>query len=265
MRPTILKTSMLMLIMGLLSMSASAQGSLIRRIQDRTEQKVVDEIFRDNRQQNQNQDTGNTNNPGEQQGTNGTQNRRGTGLNQQAPDVLASINEASTAMNSKNYIQAKTAVRNALWGVELEVGKKVLESLPTSVSGLNHVQAEDRVSSAGANFIGLMIERMYRGNQDREVKATIGNDSALLGLAGYYMLDGRYMQSTDETNQKQVQYQGQRANIRYTDSEGYTLSVPFGQSSVFVITGVNFDNETQFMQAANTFNIETIKKGLGEQ
>jgi len=265
MRSIVLKTALFIFIMGMVTINVSAQGSLIRRVKEKTEQKIVDEIFKDNSQQNQNQDTGTTNAPSGQQGSSGAQNRRGTGLDQQAPDVLASINEAETAFKSASYIQSKSSVRNALWGIELEIGNKVLESLPQSVRNLNYVQSEDRVSSAGANFIGLMIERLYQGNNDMEIKATIGNDAVLMGIAGYYMVDGRYMQSTDETNQKQIQYQEHRANIRYSDHEGYTLSIPFGQSSVFVITGVNFDNEAQFMQAANSFNLSTVKKELGEQ
>jgi hypothetical protein len=43
------------------------------------------------------------------------------------------------------------------------------------------------------------------------------------------------------------------------------LSVPLGQSSLIVWEAVNFATEQEVMAAANTFDIEGIKKMLGEQ
>jgi len=78
------------------------------------------------------------------------------------------------------------------------------------------------------------------------------------------MMGDLYKSSSDETNQKTIRFQDHRAKIEYNDSEGYKLNVPFGQSSVFVLQGVNFDSEEHFMRAADNFDIETIKKELGE-
>jgi hypothetical protein len=178
---------------------------------------------------------------------------------------LANISQAENHFDAANYRQAKASVRNALWGVELEIGNKVLDDLPTSVEGLDKVAGEDKVSSTGVGFVGLVIERVYRGGDDQQVKATIGNDSALLGLAGYYMADGVYMQSTDQPDQKQIQFQNHNAVIRYDDYDGYTMSISFGQSSVMVINAMNFETESQFMTAANIFDINKIKTQLGEK
>jgi hypothetical protein len=256
MKSTLTKIIMLLFVLALFTAHAHAQGSLIRRVQDRTEQKIVKEVFGDQEKQQQNQ---NNNEPANQ-----AQNRRGGGLSQNVPDVLENIKQANDSYTAANYIQAKTAARNALWGIELEIGKKVLQTLPPSVEGLACNQSDDRVTSTGIGFAGLVIERIYNGREDMQLKATIGNDAALLGLAGFYMMGETY-QTSDQQNHKQIQYKGQRATIKYDEYEGYTLGVPFGQSSVFVINGVNFSNETQFMTAANTFDLDKIKKELGEQ
>jgi hypothetical protein len=263
MKSMMIKTCILTMVCTMIAISVHAQGRLIRRIQEKTEQKIVNEIFGEP-SQNQNQQQQGADNQGSDD-SGGVQNRRGTGLSQEAPDVQKNIREAGDAYQASNYTLAKSSVRNALWGVELEIGKKVLQSLPTAVSGLGYLEREDKVSSAGIGFVGLIIERIYQGKEDMQVKATVGNDSALLGIAGFYMVDGTYMQSTDQPDQKQIQFKEHRAVIRYDDYDGYTLSVPFGQSSVFVVNGVNFESESQFMAAANSFDINTIKKELGEQ
>jgi hypothetical protein len=260
MKPILKKIVALMFVMCLFTTHLLAQGSLIRRVQERTEQKIVKEIFGDQDKQNQQEQNRNQGNePG-----NNVQNRRGTGLSQSAPDVLASIRKANESITASSYVQAKAAARDALWGIELEIGKKVLESMPRSVEGLTYSEGEDRVTSTGIGFAGLVIERVYNGKDDMQMKATIGNDSALLGLAGFYMIGDTY-QSSDQPNQKSVQFKDQRAMIRYDEYEGYTLSIPFGQSSVFLVKGVNFDNETQFMTVANNFDLARIKRELGEQ
>jgi len=265
MKSMMIKTCILSLVCTVIAINLHAQGRVIRRLQEKTEQKIINEIFGEPSQnQQQEQQTQGTDNRGSNEAT-GVQNRRGTGLSQEAPDVQKNIRDAGEAYQASNYTLAKSSVRNALWGVELEIGKKVIESLPKTVSGLEYLKPEDKVSSAGVGFVGLIIERIYQGKDDMQVKATIGNDSALLGIAGFYMVEGAYMQSTDQPDQKNIQFKDHRAVIRYNDYDGYTLSVPFGQSSVFVVNGVNFDSESQFMAAANNFDINTIKKELGEQ
>jgi hypothetical protein len=59
--------------------------------------------------------------------------------------------------------------------------------------------------------------------------------------------------------------QGNKAIISYDESKGYTLIVPIGQSSMVVWECINFANEDQVMNTANAFNIDNIKKSLGEK
>jgi hypothetical protein len=243
-----------------ISTIAEAQGSLMRRLQEKTEQKIIEEIFKEP-EKGETPDNRTTSPDRSPQ----TRNQRGGGLTQEVPDVAKSITEADVAFNAGKFVDSRSSVRNALWGVELEIGQNVLKALPQKVERLDYDVNDDRVSSTGIGFVGLIIERTYRGNNDMEIRASVGNDSAILGLAGLYMTEGLYMQSTDQTNQKQIRFQDHRATIQYADYEGYTLSVPFGQSSLFVVKGVNFDSESHFITAANNFDINRIKKELGEQ
>lgn len=66
-------------------------------------------------------------------------------------------------------------------------------------------------------------------------------------------------------NVKQTKVKGNKAVISYDDSKGYSLLVPLGQSSLIVWECVNFADETSVMNAANAFDIDGIKKMLGEQ
>ncbi len=245
------------------AVTLNAQGTLIRKMKEKVEQKVVDEIFKDDKKDGQNTPTPTPNpNP---ESSSSTRNRKGAGLSQDVPDVNQNIADANLAFDAKKYSEAKAALRQAVWGVELEIGQKILKSLPETVEGLKTDPEQDRVSSSGYGFVGLIIERVYLGKDDKELRAMIGNDAALLGMANMYMASGAYMNTSDMKNQKQIRYKDHNANIRYDDSEGYTLSVAFGQSSVFVITGANFDSEKNFMAAANVFDLNSIKKELGVQ
>ncbi|HEU5293031.1 MAG TPA: hypothetical protein VFU05_20440, partial [Cyclobacteriaceae bacterium] len=58
---------------------------------------------------------------------------------------------------------------------------------------------------------------------------------------------------------------GYKGIIEYNEGSGYKLTVPIGQSSLIVWEGVNFANEKEMMDAANAFDIDGIKKILGEK
>lgn len=270
------KNLYLFILTFLLSLTINAlysQGRFIRKIQEKAEDKAVEEIFKDKKNKQDtdgNQQTGGNqrpgvNQPGSDESSPSARQRKAGGLNQTPPDVLKNIDDAQLAFKSQKLPDSKASVRQALWGVELEIGLNILKSLPESVEGLKMVKEEDRVTSSGVGFVGLIIERVYRGKDDVELKCMTGNDAALLGLAGMYMAGGMYMNSTDQTNQKPTRFKDQKAFIQFDEYSGYTLSVPFGQSSVFVVTGVNFDSEDHFMASANNFDLDRIKKELGEQ
>lgn len=259
MKKLLTRATILLLLTCLGLASAHAQGRLIRKLQDKAEDKIIEDLFKDSER-----DKGTETISTERDASAPTRHRRGGGLSQEAPDVNQSIADAEAAFSKNSYSEAKSAVRQALWGVELEIGKNILKSLPETVEDLNKVPEEDRVTSTGIGFVGLVIERVYQGEEDMELRTSIGNDAALLGLAGMYMAGGMY-QTSDETNQKQIRFKEHKAFIEYDDYSGYTLSVPFGQSSIFVLKGANFLTENQFMAAANNFDLEKIKKELGEQ
>jgi hypothetical protein len=236
--------------------SGYSQG-VLKKIKDKSEDKIVDKIFgEDKSTETKTESSG--------QGSSSTvTNKGGGGLSNTAPDVKQSISDAETAYKSKDYTDARYSIRQALLGIEMEMGKKVLEGLPASVNGLKKVDDEDRVTSASVGFVGLIIERVYR-NDDKELRFTVGNDAALLAPANMY-LNGAYVASTDDQNQKQVKFRDYRGVLEYNEGSGYKLSVPFGQSSVMIVEGVNFASEQEIMSSAEEFDIEKIKKELGEQ
>jgi hypothetical protein len=239
-----------------------AQGNLLKKMQEMAEDEVVRGVFGDKKKSGE---TGTTAQPGYEQTSSETSlsNTRGGGLTNTPPNVPENIASAGSAFGKGNYRDAKNAVRQAILGVEMEIGHNILESLPESVKGLVKVPEEDRVASMSIGFVGLTIERTYRGG-DQQLKVTIGNDAALLSAVNMYMTSGVYT-SSEETGQKQVTFKGQQGILAYDESSGYTLSVPFGQSSVFVAEGTNYSNEQEIMAAAEEFDLEKIKKELGEQ
>ena len=236
-----------------------SQG-ILQKMKEKTEDKIVKEVFGEENET----ETETTSESSDQSSSSKTTNKGGGGLDNTAPDVKKNIADAETAYKNKEFTDARYSIRQALLGIEMEMGKKVLEGLPNSVSGLNKVEGEDKVTSASIGFVGLIIERVYRNNDDKELRFTVGNDAALLAPASMY-LSGAYVQSTDDQNQKQVKFKDYRGVLEYDESSGYKLSVPFGQSSIMIVEGINFASEQEIMGAAEEFDIEKIKKELGEQ
>ncbi len=234
----------------------SAQ-SFLKKLKQRAEDEMIDDVFGEKKK---------TDNASYQQtnSASGAKNTRGGGLTNTAPDIAENIGNAASAFEQGSYTEARYAVRQAILGVEMEIGQNILDGFPETVSGLKTVPEDDNVASASIGFVGLIIERVYRGN-DQQLKVTVGNDAAMLTSVNMYLTSGAYASSAEDPNHKQVKFKDYRGVLAYDDYSGYTLSVPFGQSSIFVAEGVNFESEQEIMAAANEFDIEKIKNEFGEQ
>ena len=151
-------------------------------------------------------------------------------------------------------------------GVELEIGNRILKSLPESISGLNKEAESDQVTSTGWGWAGLTIHREYSDGKDKQLTVNIANNSVLMAGVNAYFASGGYAQQTNgEQNWKQTKVQGYKAIIEFNEGSGYKLSVPIGQSSIIVYEGINFATEPEMMKAAEVIKIDSIKKELGEQ
>lgn len=249
-----------LLLLGLfllfINSNINAQGSLLYKIKNKAEDKVVDKIFNEKENKPANNSTPTSSSK--------TENNKGGGLSNTAPDVKENIAAAKTAYAASNFSDARYSTRQAIMGIELEIGQNILKSLPDKADGLPKDPEDDQVTSSGVGFVGLLIQRAYR-EKDKELKIVIQNDAAMFSAVNMYLGNGGYASSSNNQNHKQTKFKGYPAVIQYEESSGYTLSVPFGQSSIAVISGVNYSNENTFTAAANEFDIEKIKKELGEK
>jgi len=257
MKRIVILTGIVALLYITFSPSAYGQGRVLRRLQQEAERKATEEVLRGLGLEDAEEEKR------EENRRLGPHTRDG-GLTADAIDVLKSIGDAENAFSGNDYRGTKMALRDAIWGVELEIGENVLASLPKSVSGLQALIESDKVTSTGMGFVGLLIGRFYE-KDDVQLEVAIGNDGAILGVASLLLVGQYAAQHDEETNYKQIRFQEHQAHIEYDDTSGYSLAVPFGQSSLFVLKGVNFDSERDFMAAANQFNINEIKQKLGEK
>ena len=251
---------------------AGAQG-LLKKIKQKAEQaaeKVVDKKIDQAVEEKTGISTGNSNNsttgPGSSSsGKNSPGNKGGAGLVTTPPDVNANLGDAEAAFKANNYGEARYAVQQAMLGVEMQIGKKILTGLPETVAGLGVVKADDKVTSTGWGWVGLTIQRKY-GEGDKHLTTTIANNSMWMSAVNLYLANGGYAQtSNDNQKWKQTKVKGNKAIIEYDDSSGYKLTVPIGQTSLIIWEGVNFATEQDVMNAANSFDIDGIKKTLGEK
>lgn len=211
-------------------------------------------------------DNSNSNANGSSNSSGKPTNKGGGGLSNTAPpDVKQQMTEAETEHAAKNYSDARYSLQQALMGVEIQLGRQILKSLPTTIVALPVDTLQDRVMSTQWGWSNLSIQRVYKSG-DKQLTTTIGNAGIYSGLAMMYFGNASMMEANgDKQNFKQVKVKGNKAIIQYEDSKGYTLIVSIGQASMIVWECINFANEQEVMSAANSFDIDGIKKMLGEQ
>lgn len=192
-------------------------------------------------------------------------NKSGAGLVSTPPDVKQNLTEVETAYKSASYNESRRAIQQAMLGVEMEIGKEILKKMPEKVAGCPKDTSADQVTSTGWGWAGLTIYREYT-QEDKQLRTTIANNAVMLNAMNMYLSNGGYAQTTGgEQKWKQTKVKTYKAIIEYDENSGYKLTVPLGQSSMIVWEGVNFATEADMIAAASTFDIDGIKKTLGEQ
>ena len=265
-----MKRIIFMLFFGcLFSYPNSSQGQLLKKLKQKANNaldKKIDKKIEDetgvSSGDNGNANSGQTGNSRSRPG-----NTKGAGLkNTEPPDVVAAMGDAGKSFDAKSYSDARFAVQLALVGVEIQLGRELLKSLPTIVNGLQADTTQDKVVSTQWGWNNLTIQRIYNDGKDKEMTVTIGNNLLYSGLVNAYFNNAYAVQANaKEQNAKQIKVQGNKALITFEESKGYSLIVPVGQSSMVVWEDVNFANEEEVMSAANQFKIDDIKKSLGEK
>jgi hypothetical protein len=194
-------------------------------------------------------------------------NKTGEGLISSPPNVNENLSSAQNAYKSAKYSDARYSVRQAMLGVEMEIGKKILEGLPETISGLKKDASSDKVTSAGwgMGWSGLTIQRDYK-QDDKQLSFTIANNAMWMQAVNMYFTNSGYMQTSGgEQKWKQIKVQEEKAVIEFDANTGYKLSIPVGQTTLLVYEGINFNNEQDFLTAINQINIASIKNQLGEK
>lgn len=251
----------------LLSTTSDAQGLLrkIKNAADRATDKIIDKktdeaIYGSSG----NTDNGSTSSTGSSR-SGKAGNKGGGGLISTPPNVGENLAAAETAFKGGNYGDARYAVQQAMLGVELEIGQKILKSLPAAIAGLGKDTTADQVTSTGWGWAGLTIHREY-SKDDKRLELTVANNAVWMNAINLYFNNAGYAQTAGgEQKWKQVKVKGNRAVIEYDDNTGYKVSVPMGQTSLLVYEGVNFASEADMMTAVNAIDIDMIKKHLGEK
>jgi hypothetical protein len=256
-----------------ISFAGNAQGMLGKLKQKAAEaaEKTLNKSSDQNSNQNSGNDDQNQNTDSNSSGENSSSgnrptNKGGGGLTSTPPDVNQNLSDAETAYKNKSYGEARYAVQQAMLGVELQIGQQVLKSLPETVAGLKKDEQRDQVTSTGYGWAGLTIQREYTDGNEKMWRSTIANNSAWMNSVNMYLSNSGYAQQTNgEQNWKQVKVKGYKAVIEYDESTGYKLSIPLGQSSLLMFEAVNYASEKDVMDSANIFDIDGLKKMLGEQ
>lgn len=253
--------------------TANGQG-ILKKIKDKAQQaadkaidkKIDNAVGIDNNNSNSNSNSNNADMSSV--GRSGKPvNKGGEGLISTPPNVNDNLTSAETSFKAGKYSDARYSVRQAMLGVQMEIGKKILEGLPETISGLKKDATSDQVTSAGwgMGWSGLTIQRDYKLD-DKQLSFTIANNAMWMQAVNMYFTNSGYMQTSGgEQKWKQTKVQDEKAIIEFDASSGYKLSVPVGQTTLLVYEGINFSNEQDFMNAVNQIKIEAIKKQLGEK
>jgi hypothetical protein len=246
--------------------AVAAEGQLLKKLKEKVEKKVTDKIDKPSDNSSGNNGNSSQNDPMQESGAGRPVNKGGAGLkNTPPPDVNQQIAEAGQFHESGKYSEARYSIQQALVGVEIQLGREILKSLPSNISALPADTLQDKVSTTHWGWSNMTIQRVYTDKKDKQLTISIGNNIMYTAMVNVYFNNSYVQANADNQNTKPVKVKGYKAILTYDDSKGYTLILPLGQTSMIVWECINFANEDEVMAAANSFDIDGIKKTLGEK
>ncbi|HEY6976051.1 MAG TPA: hypothetical protein VH396_07165 [Chitinophagaceae bacterium] len=252
------KLAILMLASCCIIIHKPCDAQLMKKIKDKVSQ-ATNKVLNTKEPQTSQTNDGSSNGSG-------PTNKGGAGLkNTPPPDVNQQIADAEQAYQGNKYSDARYSLGQALMSIEIQLGRELLRSLPSDVNGIPKDTAQDKVMSTQWGWGNLTIQRVYYDGKDKQVTVTIGNNGFYAGLVNVYFNSAYVQADANQQNVKQTKLKNYKAIIQYDEHKGYTLIVPIGQSSMIVWECVNFANEDEVMNAAGKFDIDEIKKKLGEK
>ena len=71
------------------------------------------------------------------------------------------MDDAGKSFSAENYSDARYEVQQALMGIEIQLGRELLKSLPDVVDGLQKDTTEDKVVSTQCGWNNMTIQRVY--------------------------------------------------------------------------------------------------------
>lgn len=178
------------------------------------------------------------------------------------PDVIEQIKNAESAFESVSYNETRFYIKEAIRGIELEIGHDILMSMPDNINGIDYEENEDKVYSTGVGFAGMEVSRTYYGS-DGLIRASIANSAAFNSAAKMALSSGNY--SGFDDNSKIIRYKEYKALVELDESSGFELSVPFGQSSVFILKCEICQTEDELFSIADNFDFNEFKNLFGEE
>jgi len=226
----------------------TTQGQILRKLKQKAEEALEKAVGLDDEEEPTQTDNQNT------QGY-----KKGKKLT--PPDVNSHIDQAMSAATAENFSDVKFNIKQAITGVELEIGYAILDNAPTSVNGMDYVPEQDQVTSSGIGFVGLAIGRQYESKK-QALSFGVMNNSALIAAYSGMLTNANY--ADQEGEQKQVSLDGNQGVLRYVDGD-YELGVPLGQNSILLLEFEGFEDENEVMTVAREFKPNAIKDLLGEQ
>src|SRR6478672_11259971 len=177
------------------------QAQLLKKLKDKVNEKVNSMGGSNN-----SSSSTSTNSNGNSSGTStnssgGPVNRTGAGLTNTAPpDVLSNIEKAETAGKDTNYSQVRYALQQAIMGVEIQLGRQIIQSLPNTVNGLTKDTTKNVVSSTQFGWTNMTIQTVYSDGKDKQMTVMIGNIPMYAAMVGMYFNNAYVQNNVAEKN-----------------------------------------------------------------
>ena len=172
-------------------------------------------------------------------------------------DIDAYLADAGTKYSSEDYEGSRFELQRSLTELDIVIGKKILEMLPTSLAGAEADSEADEYIANSAGFAGVYISRNYEDpSSDKKININMVDDSPMMAIVSQFINTPMMVGMSGKKSIKIDGYKGMLEASDNADGTEYTINIPSNQSMITM--SFRGTSESEAIQSANQIPVGDI-------
>ncbi|HNQ13841.1 MAG TPA: hypothetical protein PKH65_03790 [Bacteroidia bacterium] len=175
------------------------------------------------------------------------------------------LDEAKAYAKEEKYSLATASLQEAINKLNDEIGKQLLNNMPSAVDQMSYAKENDNVTSIGTMMgAGFTASRVYQGESGKTLNVSIMPNSPQADAIQMFF-DNPQDYGVENDAGHTIKIQDRNALVKFSDDEEdeYAYAQMVIQRALVTFSAQGYESEKKFVEAVNQIDLNKLAKALG--